>query len=236
MTALMKSRDHTSGLEISFQDEPLIIDPSGCVFWPDQHLLVVSDLHLEKGSSFASKRRTFLPPYDTQASLEKLAICIDRWQPQTIISLGDSFHDQEASERLPQSYRLRLRQMIEGREWLWISGNHDPQPPKEVGGTFCTEAKIGALNFIHEPKPEFITGEIAGHLHPSARIVSRGKRLRRRCVAGDQKRIILPAFGTFTGGLDLSHSAFEGLFEPVNLKAWMLGQKDVYCIDASQLR
>ncbi|MEM7214944.1 MAG: ligase-associated DNA damage response endonuclease PdeM [Pseudomonadota bacterium] len=233
--AVQAKQDDRHFAEIVFRDQQLCIDPRGCLYWPQERLLVVSDLHLEKGSSFAMRRNQFLPPYDTQATLELLALCIDDWRPETVLSLGDSFHDLNASLRLPQSYRLALQQLMAGREWLWVCGNHDPQPPKDLGGTFCSEIFIGALNFIHEPGVDFRHGEIAGHLHPSAKIRRRGKTVRRRCVAGDQNRLIMPAFGTFTGGLNIKDEAYKGLFDKTHLRAWMLSNSEVYEIPDKQL-
>lgn len=222
-------------MEMEFQGETLLIDPRGCLVWPKENLLVVSDLHLEKGSSHAARRGSFIPPYDTHATLEQLALCIADWQPKTVISLGDSFHDEDASLRLPQSCRLALRQLMEAREWIWVCGNHDPLPPENLGGTFCTEMMMGPLNFLHEPKPQFRYGEIAGHLHPAAKIRRRGKGVRRRCFASDGRRMIMPAFGAFTGGLNVKDQAYDGLFEISDLQTWFLGKDAVYQIAGDQL-
>jgi DNA ligase-associated metallophosphoesterase len=231
--AALNKVEHTHE-DFEFQGEHLKLDVRGCVFWPKEQLLIVSDLHLEKGSSFAARRSTFMPPYDTQATLEKLALCIAEWNPKTIISLGDSFHDQDASRRLPQSCRLALRQLMEGREWIWVSGNHDPKPPENLGGTFCHEMFIGPLSFVHEPELEFRNGEIAGHLHPCAKVKRRGKSVRKRCVVSDGNRIILPAFGAFTGGLNIKDPAYDGLFDMKELNAFMLGQNGVYRVAGRQ--
>lgn len=221
--------------EIAFRGETLLVDPRGCLIWPSERLLVVSDLHLEKGSSFAAKRRAFLPPYDTKATLENLSECIAYWQPETVISLGDSFHDEEASVRLPQVFRNQINEMIKGRNWIWIYGNHDPSPPKNLGGEFSTMIQIGPLNFTHEPLREFHKGEIAGHLHPCAKIRQRGKSVRRRCVAGDEKRLILPAFGAFTGGLNIRDAAFDGLFDTKHLQAWLISAQNVFRVSGNKL-
>ncbi|MGI9352020.1 MAG: ligase-associated DNA damage response endonuclease PdeM [Rhizobiaceae bacterium] len=221
--------------EIEFRDVPLLIDLRGCLFWPDEKLLVVSDLHLEKGSSFAARKRVFLPPYDTQATLKMLTLCISEWQPKTVLSLGDSFHDDDAAGRLPSEFSLALRQMMQEREWIWVCGNHDPTPPENIGGSFCTEIQIGPLNFIHEPKADSRKGEIAGHLHPCAKIRKRGKSLRRRCFVGDKNRMIMPAFGSFTGGLNIRDSAYQGLLDERSLRAWLLSNSGIYEFGARQL-
>ncbi len=235
MNAVAEKFAESSNAELKFQDCHLVLDRRGCLVWPDERLLIVSDLHLEKGSSFAARRSVFVPPYDTQATLECLALCIDDWRPKTVISLGDSFHDEYASHRLPQSYQLALRQLMENRDWIWVSGNHDPSPPANLGGTCCREIQIGSLNFLHEPRRDFRPGEIAGHLHPSAKIRRRGKSVRRRCMVGDGERLILPAFGAFTGGLSIRDHAYDGLFDLKKLEAWMLGQHAVYRIAGRQL-
>lgn len=235
MSVLAEQKSITPTAELEFCGCTLIIDGRGCLVWPDEQLLIVSDLHLEKGSSFASQKAVLLPPYDTPATLERLAMCITDWQPKTVISLGDSFHDNNAALRLPQSFRLALNQLIDGRDWIWVCGNHDPTPPEGLGGTFCSEIQIGSLNFIHEPLTSFRVGEVAGHLHPKAKIRRRGKSVRRRCMVGDINRLILPAFGTFTGGLNVRDEAYDGLFDPVTLSAWMLGNDAVYRIAGKQL-
>jgi len=233
--AIVAEKDTHAGMELEFRHEVLVADLRGCMFWPSEKALIVSDLHLEKGSSFASRKGIFMPPYDTQATLEALALCVHDWQPRTIISLGDSFHDDDASLRLPQSCRLGLGQLMEGRDWIWVCGNHDPTPPENLGGTFCTEIQIGPLNFIHEPTCDFRHGEVAGHLHPSAKIRRRNKSVRRRCFVGDENRMILPAFGAFTGGLNVLDPAYDGLFEMNKTNAWLLGQSSIYRIPGRQL-
>ena len=223
------------GLDIKFQGNTFALNPSGCLFWREEKLLIVSDLHLEKGSSFAAKRSLFIPPYDTQATLEKLALRIAYWQPKTVLSLGDSFHDDDAATRLPNSYKQHISQLMQGRDWIWVSGNHDPSPPKDLGGTFCEEIHIGNINFCHEPKEHFKIGEIAGHLHPAAKITQRGKSVRRRCFVGDQNRLILPAFGSFTGGLNVLDDAYANLFNKRNFKSWMLSGDNIFELDGQKL-
>ena len=216
------------GAEIEFRNELLMIDPRGCLFWPSENMLIVSDLHLEKGSSFAARHRVFLPPYDTKATLQRLATCIAEWNPKRVLSLGDGFHDDEAGQRLSKDNVAHLRELMSGRDWIWLAGNHDPKPPENLGGTHCTSMHIGALNFIHEPGQDFAGGEIAGHLHPNAKIRQRGKSVKRRCLVGDEQRLIMPAFGAFTGGLNVLHEAYNGLFEPSSLRGWLLGSDTIY--------
>lgn len=211
-----------------------IYDPRGALFLPDLHMLVVSDLHLEKGSSFA-RRGQLIPPYDTAATLDMLAAVIARYQPRTVISLGDSFHDAKASERLPQSYAIRLKSLMERRGWFWITGNHDPDRPADLPGDCVEELAIGPLTFRHEPSRTKAEGEVAGHLHPAARIVRRGRSVRRPCFASDGERLIMPAFGAYTGALNVLDRAFRGLFVDASLRAYMLGQGKIYPIAHSAL-
>ncbi|MCT8970684.1 ligase-associated DNA damage response endonuclease PdeM [Microbaculum marinisediminis] len=212
----------------------LMPDPSGALWWPSESILVVADLHLEKGSALAG-RGALVPPYDTAATLERLARVIEARRPRTVISLGDSFHDVGAGDRFPEPYRDRLAALQHGRDWLWIAGNHDPTPPAGIAGDWFEELAVGGLVFRHEPDAVAPDGEIAGHLHPSARVRLRGRSVRRRCFAGDGRRLVMPAFGAFTGGLNILDEAYSGLFERQALAAWMIGDKAVYPIAGRRL-
>ncbi|MBL4891830.1 MAG: ligase-associated DNA damage response endonuclease PdeM [Rhizobiaceae bacterium] len=233
MTAqLLEQREPNCELEIA--GETFVCDPSGCLYWPEQSCMIVSDLHLEKGSSFATRGR-LIPPYDTGATLDQLQLRLDYWQPKIVISLGDSFHDADASSRIPQQYHSQLEAMIEGRNWIWIRGNHDPKAPDNLSGEDAIELAIGAITFHHEPVVGTSAGEIAGHLHPAAKIRRRGKSVRRRCFVGDGTRLIMPSFGAFTGGLNVRHEAFNGMFLESDLHAWVMGRNSVFQIHARQL-
>ncbi len=234
MTGALAETSLITGSQFCFRGNLLFLEPSGILYWPAERLLVVSDLHLEKGSSFAARQNLFMPPYDTQATLETLTPKIEMLQPETVISLGDSFHDRDASARLPDEYRQQLSRLMQGREWVWINGNHDPEPPRELGGIFCQSLQVGNLNFIHEPHKQFTQGEIAGHLHPCAKIRRRGKAVRKRCFVSDGKRLIMPAFGAFTGGLNIRNEAYSELFEDEKLTVWMIGKDAVFEIDGKQ--
>lgn len=211
-----------------------VCDPSGALFLPDLDMLVVSDLHLEKGSSFA-RRGQLIPPYDTAATLDLLARVVARYQPKTIVSLGDSFHDARASERLPEPYAILLKALMRRRDWFWIAGNHDPDRPDGLPGDCVEELAVGPLTFRHEPSRRVGQGEIAGHLHPAARIVRRGRSVRRPCFASDGDRLIMPAFGAYTGALNVLDRAFRGLFAEERLRAYMLGQDRVYPVSRAAL-
>ena len=212
----------------------LVTDCAGVAFWPAEQALLVADLHLEKGSSFA-RRGQLIPPYDTMATLKRLGACLEKWQPRRVIALGDSFHDAEASSRLSQSAFDLLNSFLQGRDWTWITGNHDPSPPANLGGLVVDELQCGGLILRHEPTVDAEAGEISGHLHPKARLVRRGRSVRRSCFAASRSRMIMPSFGAYTGGLNVFDRAFEGLFDDRNFHALMRGDGQVYRIPASEL-
>jgi uncharacterized protein len=220
----------TEEMHAEVNDELLVLDPAGAAWWPAERTLVVSDIHFEKGSSLA-RFGAFLPPYDTRATLKRLAALIDRHAPSRVIALGDSFHDPDAADRLDAEERAMLGTLVRGTDWIWIEGNHDPQPPSWLGGTVTEEVAIGGLVFRHEPSSVPQAGEIAGHLHPCATVTLRGRSLRRRCFAADATRLIMPAFGAYAGGLDVRDEAIAALFEGA-FAAYMLGGRRVYAVAA----
>jgi uncharacterized protein len=208
-----------------------VADLSGALFWDDQNLLVVSDLHLEKGSSFAA-RGVLLPPYDTAATLGRLTAVIARHDPRMVIALGDSFHDRDAHARLSAPDRDAIASLQARRDWIWISGNHDPVLPADLGGVVASEVVIGPIAFRHEPTGAM--GEIAGHLHPKARVSTRGRSMERRCFATDGERAVMPAFGAYTGGLSIRDVAFERIFQTLEFMAHVLGDAKLHTIAASR--
>jgi uncharacterized protein len=216
---------------VTIADVVLLADLSGALFWEEQRLLVVSDLHLEKGSSFAA-RGVLLPPYDTVATLSRLAAVIARHDPRMVIALGDSFHDRNAHHRLSQPDREALTAMQMRRDWIWISGNHDPALPSDLGGVVASEVAIGPIAFRHEPTGA--SGEIAGHLHPKARVSTRGRSTERRCFASDGERAVMPAFGAYTGGLNIRDAAFAKIFGSPGFLAHVLGDSRMHTIAASR--
>lgn len=213
----------------------LVADPTGALYEPLSGALIVADLHLEKGSSFA-RRGQFLPPYDTATTLGRLARLVETYRPRAVIALGDSFHDRHAAARLGEADRASIAALQSGRDWIWISGNHDPEPPAGIEGETAAEMALGALTLRHEPTPGAAAGELAGHLHPVAKVAIRGRGLRRRCFATDGARVVLPAFGAYAGGLNVRDRAFDGLFAAEALTAWMLGDAGVYAIAGWGLR
>ena len=218
---------------ITIADVTLVADCDGALYWPQERLLVVSDLHLEKGSSYA-KRGVFLPPYDTSETLARIARLMSRYAPAAVIALGDSFHDGGGPARLTDHDRAQLRALQRSRDWLWIAGNHDPDPAENIGGSFGATLAIGPLTFRHEPQG--VAGEIAGHLHPVARVSHRGRAVSRRCFAADEKRLVMPAFGAFTGGLNVRDAAFADLFGTLAFTAHMLGEERLYSFAARHCR
>lgn len=210
------------------------LDTSGALFWPAEETLVVADLHLEKGSSAATRGR-FLPPYDTRATLTALEAVVRRLSPRRVIALGDSFHDRTAEGRLLSGDGERIRALTGSVDWLWVTGNHDPEPPRLLGGSACDLVAIGPVVFRHEPTVAGDAGEVAGHLHPCARVGVRGRSLRRRAFATDGQRCVLPAFGAYTGGLNVLDRAYLGLFDRSRLIAWMIGDDRVYPVRGASL-
>ncbi|WP_234051089.1 MULTISPECIES: ligase-associated DNA damage response endonuclease PdeM [unclassified Xanthobacter] len=288
----------------------LLLDPSGAAFWVEERLLVVADMHLEKGSAFA-RRGQMLPPFDTRDTLDRLERLVARHQPRTLLALGDSLHDRWAAERLDDDARMRIRALAAKVDLVWIAGNHDPAP-HDLGGTCIETLALGPLRFRHEPEaescnepeaercnepeaekchepeagernkpdaekrdqpeagecnlsqtgafyvppaetcgaseagrmilphaasdqPDMMTGEVCGHLHPAARVVVRGRSLRRRCFVSDGTRLILPAFGAFTGGLDVTAPAIAGLFARGRFEVHLLGDGRTFRLPAPRL-
>jgi hypothetical protein len=209
----------------------LVADCAGALYWPEEGVLAVADLHLEKGSSFAA-RGVLLPPYDTAATLTRLSRLMARYAPRMVIALGDSFHDGGGPVRIADADRSELGTLQRGREWIWIAGNHDPDPVDGLGGISVATLAIGALSFRHQPEAGAATGEIAGHLHPVARVNGRGRTVSRRCFASDGERVVMPAFGAYAGGLNVRDRAFADVFGTLAFTAHMLGEDRVYSVSA----
>lgn len=215
----------------------LIADLSGAVWWPARTTLVVADLHLEKGSSFAAMG-SMLPPYDTLATLDRLAEAMARLRPSCVIALGDSFHDAQASLRMPPSAVAKLAGLMASTDWIWIAGNHDPRPAEaraaeSWGGRIEDQVTLGALTFRHEAEHAARGGEVSGHYHPKATLHLRARRLSARCFVTDGHRLVLPAFGAYAGGLDVFAAPLRALF-PDGFNAFLLGPSRV--IGVSHMR
>lgn len=204
----------------------------GALYWEAQRTLLVADLHLEKGAAFA-RRGSMLPPYDTRMTLWRLSKVIDYFDPLRVVALGDSFHTSEVAAYLPSEERETIAELQQGREWYWVTGNHDPEIPAVLGGTVCESLAIGGVTCRHEPTRA--GQEIAGHLHPVARISARGEAIRRKCFATDGDKMVMPAFGSYAGGLSIFSDAFAGLLSRERLAAWLLGRDAVYPIFGAAL-
>lgn len=221
------------GEPIRIADAELLADPAGVLLWPEQRMLIVSDLHLEKGSSFAA-RGTLLPPYDTAATLARLAAVIGRYEPHIVVALGDNFHDGGGPARMHEDDRASVFSLQQGRDWIWITGNHDPKPADGIGGCFADSVAVGPIVFRHQASGQNPPGEIAGHLHPVARVSHRGRTVSRRCFVSDGRRTVMPSFGAYTGGLCIRHRTFAELFGSSSYTAHMLGAGEVYAIPAAR--
>lgn len=214
----------------------LLPDLAGALYVPDFEALLVADLHLEKASSLA-RRGVHLPPYDTRATLELLAFSLAASRPKRLILLGDSFHDDEAHLRIDAGDIAELARLTRGVDIIWLAGNHDPSPPRTLGGHHAQEIALGPITLRHIPgslmEEEF---EIAGHLHPAASLAQRGRSLRRKCFIGHGRRIVMPAYGSFTGGLSVSAAPFQAIFPEGDFDVWMIGGRAIHRFPARRIR
>lgn len=206
--------------------ERLMLDPAGALYWPAQRLLVVSDLHLEKGSSFA-RRGMLLPPWDTRTTIDRLMLLLRRWRPRILVALGDSFHDGGGASRLPAPEAARLGIIAGALRLIWVRGNHDPAPPEGLAGESVETFAAGPLVFRHQAQPRGEAGEISGHFHPRAAVPARGINVCRPCFVADQHRLVMPAFGAYTGGLDVRDPAIARLF-PRGKQVFLLGRERLF--------
>ena len=194
----------------TFREELLHALPSGALFWPTQSLLCVSDLHLGKAERLARRNGASLPPYETRDTLDRLAMDIEATEATQVLCLGDSFDDLHAAESLSDADKLHIARLQAGKSWIWIEGNHDPGPV-EMGGTHLGELAIGPITFRHIAQIGAV-GEVSGHYHPKAHVRTRARTVTRPAFLCDTDRIILPAYGTYTGGMPSHHPVFEALF------------------------
>ena len=205
----------------------LLPDLSGALYVPDYETLIIADLHLEQGSSLA-RRGLYVPPFDTAVTLQHLETVVANIRPRHLIFLGDSFHDGAAELRLAQAHLESLCRITANHETTWLSGNHDPHPPQSLGGVGAESLSLGPLTLRHEPIRNLdVEFEIAGHLHPGCGISQRGRHMRGKCFVSDAQRLIMPAFGAYTGGLAVSSKAFHGMFDD-KASAWMLGRTAIH--------
>ncbi|HEY4994924.1 MAG TPA: ligase-associated DNA damage response endonuclease PdeM, partial [Aestuariivirga sp.] len=203
-------------------------DLSGALHVPDMNALIISDLHLEQGSSLA-RRGIRVPPFDTSITIAMLEQVIVRFAPRRLIFLGDSFHDDEGEARVEELLMRRLHAIASKHECFWICGNHDPSPPRNLTGHAADHIVLGPITLRHEParlrKDEF---EICGHLHPGCAVTQRGRRVSAKCFIADERRLIMPAFGAYTGSLSVFAKPYERLFKQDETQAWMIGQERIF--------
>lgn len=209
--------------------EPL---PSGALFWHSQRTLLVADLHLEKMASFA-RRGQMLPPYDTGMTLARLEADLRRTGAERLIALGDSFHRADASSLLGSTDRMRIGALTDMVECIWLSGNHDPAP-HAIGGSCLPELDLAGITLTHEPR-RGLPGLMAGHLHPAAHLYIEGRTTRRPCFVHDNRLLILPAYGSSTGSLNILSPAFFGLLHWPSVEVTMLGKDRTYPVSPKRL-
>jgi uncharacterized protein len=213
--------------------EAVTLRPSGALWLEAASTLVVADVHFEKGSAYAA-RGQMLPPFDTRETLHRLIAEVRATAAKTIVFLGDAFHDGKAEDRLSDGDRDDIETLARDVQLVWIVGNHDAEGPKALPGQVIDDLAYGALILRHEPSAGAAPGEVAGHLHPCARVAGKGASVRRRCFITDGERLILPAFGAYAGGLNVRDIAFSGMFVRAPL-AVALGQSKAHPVSWSRL-
>lgn len=201
---------------------------SGALWWPAERLLAFADLHFEKGSSYA-RHGLMLPPYDTRATLAAMTAEIDRLDPAAVICLGDSFHDLGAAARMERADAALIEALAHRRDWIWVAGNHDAELPATLPGRVVAEFEHRGVVLRHQAEIGSAAAEISGHFHPKISVRAGGKAVVRRCFVEDGRRLVLPAFGAYTGGLDAEDPAFRPLF-PRGFRAHALGRRGVYSL------
>ncbi len=221
------------GVALTLGAAEVVMRPSGALWLAAERTLIVADLHLEKGSAYAA-RGQMLPPYDTRETLARLAAEAAQLMPRTIVLLGDTFHDGKAEARLAAGDIQALTTIAAVAELIWVVGNHDADGPRALPGTVASDWATAGLRLVHEPLEGAEVGEVAGHLHPCARVKGRGASVRRRCFVTDGERIILPAFGAYAGGLNVRDVAYGRLFAKRPLVV-ALGDRRAHAVGWDQL-
>lgn len=197
----------------SFADREMALVEPRALFWPAENALLVADLHLEKGSFFA-RHGQMLPPYDSRETLERLALALRETGARRVYCLGDSFHDRDGVARLEPHAAGMLAALTRATDWLWIAGNHDCLSAAQAGGEVCDEIEVSGIRLRHEARPGEAAPEISGHFHPRLTVTARGRRIARPCVVSSGQRMILPAFGALTGGMDAASREIVAALQP----------------------
>jgi DNA ligase-associated metallophosphoesterase len=200
-----------NGFDFTFCGAALKALPSGALWWPAQSLLCASDLHLGKSERVARRTGQSLPPYETRDTLERLERDLAATHARLVVCLGDSFDDLLAAGCLPEADRLWINKLQAGRRWVWIEGNHDPGPV-EFGGEYRNQLEMGGLTFRHIAAAD-TSGEVSGHYHPKARLRAKGRMISRPAFIYDAHRLLLPAYGTYTGGLNTQSDVLSDLMQ-----------------------
>jgi DNA ligase-associated metallophosphoesterase len=237
------TNDHMNSAALSFSlpETPVLLRfaghnfeplPSGALFWRARETLLVADLHFEKMASFA-RRGQMLPPYDTAMTLTRLETDLRRTGARRLISLGDTFHRPDSSRELTPADRLRIDTMVDAVDCIWLTGNHDPVPHC-LGGACLPELEEDGLLFTHHPRKGH-SGLVSGHLHPAARVAMEGRTTRKPCFVHDNRLLILPAYGSSTGNINILSAAFFGLFHLPSLEVTMLGRDRTYPVPVKRL-
>ena len=195
----------------------LLLDALGILFWPKHNLLIFSDLHFEK-ASFLGQFANPIPQFDSLDTIRRMQACLGLYQPRRVVCLGDSLHDVNAVRRMPQHYIDALNAMVSKSDnWWWILGNHDPEIPKQIAGERVSSLRIDDLLLVHEPEEHSQLGDanaqIIGHFHPKARRKLNKHSIRGKCFLKDNKKLLMPAFGSYTGGLDSEDPALQTLLD-----------------------
>ena len=203
---------------LSFAGEEFALTSGNALYWPRERALLVADLHLEK-ASFYARHGQMLPPYDSRETLERVALAIRETDARRVYTLGDNFHDSHGSTRLEDHAAGMLAALTRATDWVWITGNHDPAMEARSGGTIADELEIAGLVLRHRATAGETRPELSGHYHPRLQITVRERHIRRPCAvvaggAGTGGRMILPAFGALTGGMDAADPAIRDAMQP----------------------
>ncbi len=197
----------------AFADAEWRLVDARALFWPAENALLVADLHLEKASWYAL-RGQLLPPYDSRATLERLASAVRATGARRVFCLGDNFHDNDGPARMEPHAAGMLDALTRATDWVWITGNHDAAPAGAIGGTLVEELEVGGIMLRHQAQPGWAGAELSGHYHPKLAVTVRGRRIARACVVVGGRRAVLPAFGALTGGMPAGDPAIVAALQP----------------------